>query len=252
MSCEWENDILLVQDLEKYVKQSMQRNEILDYVRRDYPNYNWSMRTLDRRLRHFDIYYHNKNIDEDDVRVAIQNEMDGAGKLLGYRALHLKIRQKYDLCVPRDVVYNILKNEFTDILEERRPGVKKKKNKTNFVTKGPDWVFSLDGHDKLMGYQNYTFPLAIYGCMDTASRKMLFLRVWHTNSMPEVIGRWYFEYLSESRIIPNYIRMDKGTETSIMATMHCFVRENHGDLQDATDAVIFGPSTSNQVINKFN
>ena len=32
---------------------------------------------------------------------------------------------------------------------------------------GPNWVHSLDGHDKLMGYQNSTFPLAIYGCLDS-------------------------------------------------------------------------------------
>ena len=45
----------------------------------------------------------------------------------------------------------------------------------------------MDGHDKLMGYQNSTFPLAIYGCIDTASRKILWLRVWNTNSKPEII-----------------------------------------------------------------
>ena len=95
MLFEWENDSRLVEDMKQYVTQSMQRNEILDYVRRDFPNNNWSLRTLDRR--HFEIYYHDKYVSEGDVRAAVRKEMEGTGKLLGYRALHLKIRQKYDL-----------------------------------------------------------------------------------------------------------------------------------------------------------
>ena len=76
-------------------------------------------------------------------------------------------------------------------LEARGPVGKKKTNpKGSFTTKGPNWVHSLDGHDKLMGYQNSTFPLAVYGCIDTASRKLLWLRIWVTNSDPKVIGRW--------------------------------------------------------------
>ena len=54
---------------------------------------------------------------------------------------------------------------------------KKKRKKGNFTTRDANWVHSLDGHDKLMRYQNSTFPLAIYGCMDTASRKLLWLKV---------------------------------------------------------------------------
>ena len=53
-----------------------------------------------------------------------------------------------------------------------------RRKKGNFSSKGPNWVHSLDGHDKLMGFQNFTFPLAIYGCLHTASRKLLWLRVW--------------------------------------------------------------------------
>ena len=132
-------------------------------------------------------------------------------------------------------------------LQERCPAFKNKKKKTSFVSKGPNWVFSADGHDKLMGYQNWTFPLAIYGCLDTASRKIMWLNVWTSNSTPELIGRWYLDYLYEYRILPNYIRVDKGTETGTMATIHSFLRRHHEDLENPEDSIIFGPSTSNQV-----
>ena len=87
----------------------MQRNEILDYVERDYPNYMWSMRSLDRRLRHFSIYYTDNNVSVDDVKAAVQQEMEGPGILLGYRAIQNKVRQKHGLKVPRDLVHNVVR-----------------------------------------------------------------------------------------------------------------------------------------------
>lgn len=93
--------------------------------------------------------------------------------------MHKKMRQEYGLNVTRDKVYDVMYQLDAEGLEAR-VGVeaKKKQRKGNFTTRGANWVHCLDYHDKLMGYQNSTFPLAIYGCMDTASRKLLWLRVW--------------------------------------------------------------------------
>jgi len=86
----------------------------------------------------------------------------------------------------RDKVYDVMYELDPEGLEARGSvGAKKERRKGNFTTRGANWVHSLDGHDKLMGYQNSTFPLAIYGCMDTASRKLLWLKVWITNSDPQ-------------------------------------------------------------------
>ena len=41
--------------------------------------------------------------------------------------------------------------------------------------------------------------------------------------------------------------MDHGTETGVMATMHCFLRDQQGDSEDATDSLLFGPSTENRI-----
>lgn len=216
-------------------------------MERDYPCYKWSLRTLDRRLREFYIFYNDNNVPVQEVKDILRKELNGPGRLLGYRAMHLKLRQKHGMKIPRDIVYELMYAEEPELLRARQPGNKKKKVKTHFTTKGPDWVFSLNGHDKLMGYQNSTFPLAIYGCIDTASRRIMFLRVWVTNSKPEVVARWYLQYLYKSKIVPDYIRIDKGTETKSMAEIHCFLRHHHGDLEDPTESVIYGPSTSNQV-----
>ena len=160
---------------------------------RDFSYYFWSLRTLDRRLRYFNIYYVNKALTVMEVKGAVLQEVDGPGKLLGYRAMQNKIRQKYVLLAPHDKIYDIMYELDPDGLEQRRPGLKKKRAKTGFTIKGQNWFFFVDGHDKLMGYHNSTLRLAIYGCIDTASRKLMWLRVWTTNSKPEIIGRWYLE-----------------------------------------------------------
>ena len=101
-----------------------------------------------------------------------------------------------------------------------------------------------------MGFRNSTFPIAVYGCIDTCSRKVLWAKVWIGNSDPKLIGRFYLEHLFKTRMIASRIRLDKGTETGVMATMHAFVRQQHGDM-DPLETVIYGPSTSNQVKNRY-
>ena len=58
---------------------------------------------------------------------------------------------------------------------------------------------SLDGHDKLCGYQKSMFPLYIYGGQDCFSGKITFLKIWTSNNDPAVIGRHYFDYIAESK-----------------------------------------------------
>ena len=52
----------------------------------------------------------------------------------------------------------------------------------------------------------------------------------------------------ETHVIANRIRLDKGTETGVMATMHAFLRRNHGDCDEPADTILYGPSTSNQQV----
>lgn len=243
----WKENLSLKACLVKYVEERMQRTEILDFMQRDYPNYKWSLRSLDRRLRYFDIKYIDANVCIDDAREAVRKELEGPGKLLGYRAMTQKIRQKYKMKVPRDLVHNLMFDIDPVGLAARLPGAKKKKPKGHFITLGPNWTYSLDGHDKLMGFQNSTFPLAIYGCVDTASRKLMWLKIWTSNSNPIFIGKWYIEALLESRTLPHYLRLDKGTETTTMSTIHAYLRHKQGDLSDPTESILFGPSPSNQV-----
>ena len=64
----WREDVRLQEDLRNYVRQNMKRKEMLDFLKRDFPTYAWSMPTLDRRLRYFNIFYTDTNVTLDEVR----------------------------------------------------------------------------------------------------------------------------------------------------------------------------------------
>lgn len=48
-------------------------------------------------------------------------------------------------------------------------------------------------------------------------------------------------------MLPSRLRVDKGSETGIIATMHSYLRSKHKDLDDPTDSVLYGPSTENRI-----
>ena len=100
-SSELESDGELKRELGKYVTKGFQRNEILSYMLRDIPQYSWSIKTLDRMMRYFNIFYHS-NVSLNAVKEAVKGNHNGPGELLGYRAMHLKIRQQNGLNVTRD------------------------------------------------------------------------------------------------------------------------------------------------------
>ena len=104
----WEKDTKLKGEMRKYVSQGLRREEILDFLKRDFPEYALGFRTLERRLRAFDIYFIDKNISVEQVQDAVRKELDGPGKLLGYREMQNKLRQKHGLNVLRDLFHDVM------------------------------------------------------------------------------------------------------------------------------------------------
>ena len=79
----WKEDVFLKEEMSRYVKQGLQQDKILDFLKKNFAQYAWSLRSVDRRLRYFDIYYHDKNVLVVKVKEAVKKELDGPGKLLG-------------------------------------------------------------------------------------------------------------------------------------------------------------------------
>ena len=70
--------------LSRYVKQNFRWNDLLDFVSRDFSEYAWSLKALDRRLE-FDGFTTYTCTPVNQVEDAVRRELEGPGKLLGYR-----------------------------------------------------------------------------------------------------------------------------------------------------------------------
>lgn len=93
-NADWETDEDLQSDIQQYVLQNLSRKELLDFVQRDYPQYTWSLRTLSRRMAHFNIKYIEYNVDLEAVETSVREETEGPGQLLGYKGLCLKLAHR--------------------------------------------------------------------------------------------------------------------------------------------------------------
>ena len=61
---------------------------------------------------------------------------------------------QHEVQVPQNLVHKMLQNEDPEGLEFRRSSSKNKDRKRIYSCDGPRNGVSLDGHDKLCGYQN--------------------------------------------------------------------------------------------------
>ena len=95
--------------------------------------YSWSLITLNRRLRFFKIYCHDKNVTEDEVTETIKKECEGPRQLLGYHAMYHKIRQVYGLNFRRDQVYTAMTNVHPEGLEIECPHSRIWKQRVHFL-----------------------------------------------------------------------------------------------------------------------
>ena len=105
---------------------------------------------------------------------AIREELRGPGQLFGYRTMWQVLRQKYHLKVKRDNVMNLLR-ELNPRGCERR--ARRRSIRRTYHSLGANYMWHADGYDELK-----PFWLAISGCIDGFSRKVLWLKCGPTNN----------------------------------------------------------------------
>jgi hypothetical protein len=120
----------------------------------------------------------------------------------------------------------------------------------NFTTDGPDYMWCLDGHDKLARW-----GIEIYGCVDAYSRKIIWFYVGHSNRTSLSVFCQYLQAIRSRGLCPAILRSDHGTETPMMADAHYYFYWFHHYFCGATDeeleslhfldSYIYGPSTGN-------
>jgi hypothetical protein len=132
---------------------------------------------------------------------------------------------------------------------QRQPGFRRPRLE-NYITSGPNFLWCLDGHDKLAQY-----GIQIYAAVDAYSRKIMWFYCGNSNRTAISVVRQYFNAVKDIGLCPRFIRTDKGTETFLLCDVHfsLFIEaELREELSDEyyqslriSDCYIYGPSTRN-------
>lgn len=204
---------------------------------------NISLRTLKSILSQAGLYRRKNYSSPNAVINAIRLELRGPGHLFGYRTMWQVLKQKYNLRVRRDDVMNLLR-ELNPRGCERR--ARRRFIRRTYHSMGPNYMWHADGYDKLK-----PFGLAISGCIDGFSRKVLWLECGPTNNNPRVIAHNFLSCVRNLGVIPMRLRTDCGTENGIMAAIQCTLRHHHHDYYSGASSHMYGSSTNNQRIESW-
>jgi hypothetical protein len=225
-----------------YFMRGFEYSTILSFLR-EFHDTEMSLRTLKNRLQSMGLKRRNVGADEEEVTMAIQEELNGPGCLRGYRSMWHCLRLKYGIQAPRAMVQRILRVLDPEGSDDRRAHRLKRRR---YINPGPNYAWHVDGYDKL---KPYGFP--VHGCIDGFSRRILWLKVCRTNNDPAVTASFYLEYVRLVNGCPILLRTDCGTENGTMAAMQCYFRSGAHDEFAGINAHKYGSSHSNQRIENW-
>lgn len=130
-------------------------------------------------------------------------------------------------------------------LQKRLPG-KKKIIRRNYISRGPNDTWHIDGNDKLK-----FFGVWIHLGIDGFSRKVLWLKVGTSNRKPQFVARYYLDAVQEQGGCPGLIRCDRGKENLTVGQMQvAFHMRELGN--QAQQRFRMGTSVHNQRAECFN
>ena len=104
-------------------------------------------------------------MDDQLLRQLILQELDGPGRLLGYRALWRKLQLKCNIRTPGSTVHALLHKLDPDVW--RLHHIHRLKQR-EYLNPGPHFCWHAYGHEKL---KPYGFP--VHGCINGFSRRIL-------------------------------------------------------------------------------
>ena len=116
-----------------------------------------------------------------------------------------------------------------------------------YISKGPNYLMHIDGWDKLKRY-----GLAVHGCIDGFSRRIMWLEASRSNNDPFQICHYFCQMVTEINGLPHIIRSDRGTENVNIQMLQRLLRaENDDDRSRRGTTYLYGKSTSNQRIESW-
>jgi uncharacterized membrane protein len=107
-----------------------------------YHGVSMTVQTLKRKLQKYNLKKKNVNTDEQELRTIIQQEIEGAGRLAGYRKIWHVLRIKHHIHAPRKVVADIV-HDLDPEASRARKGNRLKRRK--YMSYGPNHCWHIDG-----------------------------------------------------------------------------------------------------------
>lgn len=191
-----------------------------------------SVRTLKRRLHLLRLFRKINFSDDVSVAAFIERQLLQSGQMHGYRWMHLKCRHA-GFTVTQETVRVLL-----SILDPRGVAIRKHRRlqRRAYHSEGPNMVWHMDGYDKIKPY-----GIAVHGCIDGFSRKIIWLQAYRTNNDPTIIAGYYLQAVQSLGGTARIVRADMGTENINVEQMQMFLREDQNSFR-------YGRSVNNQRI----
>jgi hypothetical protein len=171
-----------------------------------------SIRQLKRILRNLHLKRRSVQSDSDEIINAIESELRSSGSSIGYRQMHQRLTANYGLFINRETVRKALKLLDPDGVACRS---KHKLRRRMYRAKGPNFIWHIDGYDKLK-----PFGFSIHGVQQIGG-------------------------------LPCIVRADAGTENVNVSGIQRFLRRNDQDSFKGEKSFMYGRSTSNQRIESW-
>ena len=199
-----------------------------------------SLRQLKRILRRLGCTRRRNLSDLEEVVEAVDTELRGSGRLLGYRAMHQRLVNHHRLVTTREVVRHTLRTFDPEGVELRS---RQRLRRRVYRCKGPNYLWHINGYDKLK-----PFGFCVHGAIDGFSRRILWLEVASSNNDPRIIAQYYLDCVRQLGGTARIVRGDRGTENGNVAAIQRFFRRSAEDDFASEKSFMFGKSTSNQRI----
>jgi hypothetical protein len=158
----------------------------------------------------------------------------------GYRYLYTHLRQK-GYIIARDRLFRVCRTINPEAVERRRRDLQR--HRGEYVVPGPNFIWSIDGHDKLKPY-----GIEIYACIDAYSRYIIWIYIGTSNSTAVSCFRQFLECLEGIQQQPRFVRSDRGGETVMLANAHYELQQAAEPGLRFEDCYLYGTSTANQRI----
>jgi hypothetical protein len=165
--------------------------------------------------------------------------IDGYGK--GFLQTHF--RQKGFL-IARDRLFSVYRSLNPEGVDRRKRKLQQRRGE--YVVPGPNFVWSMDGHDKLKPY-----GIEIYGCIDTYSRYVIWVYIGISNATAVSCFYQFLAAIEAEGKQPRFIRSDRGGETTMLAAAHYQLQQNEEPGLEFKDCYLYGTSTANQRIESW-